>query len=218
MRRARPALAKWLVDSHPRTHKSHIHSLTRAHICTYAYSHPTHPLVQTPTEIPTHIPTLDSLALTALLVTQPTHLVLEPTQISCNVLTSLACFPQVPPALASHALNCTPPFCSAPRAVPTCTHMRTHTRVLTPPHHSRSHRTHSIPHTHLQCTEGGPDMIETQVDVTAVSRRCQEGNPKVKVAVSTDAGLYLCEYIYYRSMRHLGVPAIFVHVPPVSCF
>jgi len=61
-------------------------------------------------------------------------------------------------------------------------------------------------------------MIETQVDVTAVSRRCQEGNPKVKVAVSTDAGLYLCEYIYYRSMRHLGVPAIFVHVPAVSCF
>lgn len=27
---------------------------------------------------------------------------------------------------------------------------------------------------------------------------------------------YLCEYIYYRSMHVLGVPAIFVHVPPVD--
>jgi hypothetical protein len=27
---------------------------------------------------------------------------------------------------------------------------------------------------------------------------------------------YLCEYTYYRSMHVLGVPAIFVHVPPVD--
>eukprot|EP00038_Savillea_parva_P030630 m.79125 g.79125 ORF g.79125 m.79125 type:complete len:535 (-) comp9267_c2_seq2:47-1651(-) len=67
-----------------------------------------------------------------------------------------------------------------------------------------------------KCVEDGPDMLETRVDVTAVSRRCLESNPKVKVKVSTDAGQYLCEYIYYRSMHELGVPTIFVHVPPVG--
>jgi len=67
-----------------------------------------------------------------------------------------------------------------------------------------------------KCVEDGPDVIETRIDVTAVSRRCLESNPKAKVKVSTDAGLYLCEYIYYRSMSVLKVPTIFVHVPPVG--
>ena len=36
-----------------------------------------------------------------------------------------------------------------------------------------------------------------------------------RVSISTDAGLYLCEFTYYRSM-HAQVPAVFVHVPPTS--
>eukprot|EP00041_Stephanoeca_diplocostata_P013277 m.232576 g.232576 ORF g.232576 m.232576 type:complete len:336 (-) comp19280_c0_seq4:136-1143(-) len=70
-----------------------------------------------------------------------------------------------------------------------------------------------------KCAQDGPDMIETQIDLASVARACQEGNSgkdAVRIKLSTDAGLYLCEYIYYSSMHHLRIPSVFVHVPPVD--
>ena len=33
---------------------------------------------------------------------------------------------------------------------------------------------------------------------------------------SCDAGLYLCEFIYYRGLREMKGNSIFVHVPPMD--
>jgi pyrrolidone-carboxylate peptidase len=40
------------------------------------------------------------------------------------------------------------------------------------------------------------------------------------VAPSIDAGRYLCEYIFYKSLdksQESGIPVLFVHVPSAGC-
>lgn len=49
----------------------------------------------------------------------------------------------------------------------------------------------------FQCARDGPDMIETQIDLASVARRCQEGRSGkdvVRIKLSTDAGavVYFC--------------------------
>ncbi|XP_036267706.1 pyroglutamyl-peptidase 1-like protein [Pipistrellus kuhlii] len=64
------------------------------------------------------------------------------------------------------------------------------------------------------CVPGGPEVIESRVNMKAVSRRAAvEG---VEVLVSRDAGRYVCDYTYYLSL-HLGDGrAALIHVPPLS--
>jgi len=64
--------------------------------------------------------------------------------------------------------------------------------------------------------EDGPDELRTSIDIDRVIKRFSAGNSQVKVANSDDAGLYLCEYTYYRSLHGGGAPAIFIHIPPVD--
>ncbi|KAJ8716948.1 hypothetical protein PYW08_005347 [Mythimna loreyi] len=62
----------------------------------------------------------------------------------------------------------------------------------------------------------GPDTIKTDMDVVKL---CELFNATPKVAgltaaVSNDAGLFVCEYIYYATLAHRrGAKALFVHVP-----
>eukprot|EP00747_Dinoflagellata_sp_TGD_P147792 gnl/TRDRNA2_/TRDRNA2_176852_c0_seq4.p1 gnl/TRDRNA2_/TRDRNA2_176852_c0~~gnl/TRDRNA2_/TRDRNA2_176852_c0_seq4.p1 ORF type:complete len:327 (-),score=47.94 gnl/TRDRNA2_/TRDRNA2_176852_c0_seq4:622-1602(-) len=61
----------------------------------------------------------------------------------------------------------------------------------------------------------------TCLDLSRVCASIRKSKCGVNVEVSDDAGLYLCEYIYYKSLRLAEVNAdspavLFVHVPPIG--
>ncbi|XP_077726265.1 pyroglutamyl-peptidase 1-like protein [Canis aureus] len=65
-----------------------------------------------------------------------------------------------------------------------------------------------------ECLPGGPEVVASGVIARAASRRAApEG---VAVAVSGDAGRYVCEYTYYLSLHHGNGRAALIHVPPLS--
>jgi len=68
------------------------------------------------------------------------------------------------------------------------------------------------------CEEGEERLLETCLDT---SRICQDLNcllseDDIKFSPSSDAGRYLCEFIYYSSLCKSDGRTLFVHVPPVS--
>lgn len=64
------------------------------------------------------------------------------------------------------------------------------------------------------CVEDGPETITTRFNLEGV---CKSLSAKeMKFDISEDAGRYLCDFIYYKSL-HLGkCPVVFVHVPPLD--
>ena len=66
------------------------------------------------------------------------------------------------------------------------------------------------------CIQDGPSHIKTKVDVQHVVTHVMTAQTEVKVSFSTDAGRYLCDFIYYTSLHHGDAPAIFIHVPPLN--
>jgi len=95
---------------------------------------------------------------------------------------------------------------------------------------SRSHAIHleqsaincrnaSIPDVHGRCCINEPINIEssmntrlrTQLDVVTLQRDLSQlGHP---VAVSHDAGQYVCNSLYWQSLHHFDIPVLFVHIP-----
>jgi pyroglutamyl-peptidase len=66
----------------------------------------------------------------------------------------------------------------------------------------------------------GPADLACQVDLEALTRAMQAANAG-DVRVSDDAGGYLCERCYWEALstgKRLGVPGLFLHVPPVEAF
>ncbi|SPO05495.1 uncharacterized protein DNG_08182 [Cephalotrichum gorgonifer] len=65
-----------------------------------------------------------------------------------------------------------------------------------------------------------PEQIQSAVDVEGIAVKMASGG-KWEVSTSNDAGLYLCEFIYFNSMhtaRRLGeagrdIKGVFIHVP-----
>ncbi|XP_066096480.1 LOW QUALITY PROTEIN: pyroglutamyl-peptidase 1-like protein [Saccopteryx bilineata] len=60
----------------------------------------------------------------------------------------------------------------------------------------------------------GPEVIESRVDMKALSRRVVVDG--VEVTFSRDAGRYVCDYTYYLSLYHGHGCAALIHVPPLS--
>ncbi len=63
---------------------------------------------------------------------------------------------------------------------------------------------------------GGPQVIVTTVDVVGIAKAIRAAG--IAARVSTNAGDYVCNHLYYRVLRLLAqigptVPAIFLHVP-----
>lgn len=66
------------------------------------------------------------------------------------------------------------------------------------------------------CVQGGPDCIESIVDMDAVCNTVADPQLDVAVSVSKDAGRYLCDFIYYTSLHQSHGRSAFIHVPPLG--
>ena len=52
-----------------------------------------------------------------------------------------------------------------------------------------------------RCVSGGPHCIETTFDLKKVLEKVSARQTDVQFAVSTDAGRYLCDFVYYTSLH-----------------
>ncbi|XP_070764880.1 pyroglutamyl-peptidase 1-like isoform X1 [Enoplosus armatus] len=66
------------------------------------------------------------------------------------------------------------------------------------------------------CIVGGPDCIDSVIDMESVCKRVTASGLGVAVSVSKDAGRYLCDFIYYTSLYLSHGRSAFVHVPPLG--
>ncbi|XP_035643630.1 pyroglutamyl-peptidase 1-like [Oncorhynchus keta] len=66
------------------------------------------------------------------------------------------------------------------------------------------------------CLDGGPDCIDSVIDMDLVCKRVNSSRLGVAVSVSKDAGRYLCDYTYYTSLYLGKGRSAFVHVPPLE--
>ncbi|XP_056368746.1 pyroglutamyl-peptidase 1 isoform X2 [Oenanthe melanoleuca] len=66
------------------------------------------------------------------------------------------------------------------------------------------------------CVEGGPECIDSIIDMDAVSSRVSALGLDVTVTISKDAGRYLCDFTYYTSLYQSHGRSAFVHVPPLG--
>ena len=66
------------------------------------------------------------------------------------------------------------------------------------------------------CVSGGPEAICSKFDVDKLCQKVTQKQSAVKVRVSEDAGRYLCDFIYYKSLHLNKAPVLFVHVPELG--
>ncbi|MGH0129047.1 UNVERIFIED_CONTAM: hypothetical protein FKN15_062995 [Acipenser sinensis] len=66
------------------------------------------------------------------------------------------------------------------------------------------------------CVEGGPDCIDSVIDMDSVCKRVAASGLGVAVSVSKDAGRYLCDFTYYTSLYLSHGRSAFIHVPPLG--
>ncbi|XP_035230786.1 pyroglutamyl-peptidase 1-like isoform X2 [Stegodyphus dumicola] len=65
------------------------------------------------------------------------------------------------------------------------------------------------------CCCDGPDVLYTSIDVEKVLEDVYGSGACVKAQASKDAGLYLCEFIFYTSLK-INQNTAFVHIPPIG--
>ncbi|CAH3156019.1 unnamed protein product [Porites lobata] len=69
---------------------------------------------------------------------------------------------------------------------------------------------------HSCCVEGGPECLSTSLNLDKICSEVMTAKSPCLVGLSDDAGRFLCDYIYYKSL-HLGKgTCAFVHVPRVD--
>ena len=67
-----------------------------------------------------------------------------------------------------------------------------------------------------RCVEDGPQQLKTSVNLSTCISKVMSKQKDVFITDSSDAGRYLCDFIYYTSLFHGDAPVIFVHVPPLD--
>ena len=72
-----------------------------------------------------------------------------------------------------------------------------------------------IPSTRM-CVPGGPAQIPSKFNVEGLCEKICKRHSDVVCKMSTDAGRYLCDYIYYTSLYLDKAPTVFVHVPSLN--
>ncbi|NXY91140.1 PGPI peptidase, partial [Alcedo cyanopectus] len=68
----------------------------------------------------------------------------------------------------------------------------------------------------ILCVCGGPECIDSIIDMDTVCRRVSALGLDVTVTISKDAGRYLCDFTYYTSLYQSRGRSAFVHVPPLG--
>lgn len=64
-------------------------------------------------------------------------------------------------------------------------------------------------------TDNPENTLVTKIPLPAiVSEARKNSESDMSLGISSDAGLYLCEYIYYHSLRGAVCNSVFLHVPP----
>ena len=58
--------------------------------------------------------------------------------------------------------------------------------------------------------------LDVEVLMADVNQDCARENLKVEACVSEDAGNYLCDFVYFKSLHSLNGNSLFVHVPEVG--
>ncbi|XP_076245163.1 pyroglutamyl-peptidase 1 [Calliopsis andreniformis] len=60
-----------------------------------------------------------------------------------------------------------------------------------------------------------PEVLNTGIDVNRICENINKNSENIKcnACISCDAGRYLCEYIYYKSLKINPMKTLFVHVP-----
>ena len=66
------------------------------------------------------------------------------------------------------------------------------------------------------CVQGGPDAIKTCFNVEGICEQVSKRQTDVTFETSSDAGRYLCDFIYYTSLHLNQTPVLFVHVPELG--
>ena len=66
------------------------------------------------------------------------------------------------------------------------------------------------------CVSGGPDAIDTCFPVDVICSKVSRKLADVTLEVSSDAGRYLCDFIYYTSLNMKRAPVLFIHVPELN--
>jgi len=72
------------------------------------------------------------------------------------------------------------------------------------------------------CVQDGPPSLQTPLDLNKVCAQAQAIGCPAELEISSDAGLYLCEYVFYKSLHSAlcsdgnGPVVLFVHVPPIG--
>ncbi|XP_009949404.1 PREDICTED: pyroglutamyl-peptidase 1, partial [Leptosomus discolor] len=64
------------------------------------------------------------------------------------------------------------------------------------------------------CVEGGPECIDSIIDMDTVCKRVSALG--LDVTVTIYAGRYLCDFTYYTSLYQSRGRSAFVHVPPLG--
>eukprot|EP00794_Sanderia_malayensis_P009670 gene9670-10656_t len=62
-------------------------------------------------------------------------------------------------------------------------------------------------------SEEEQERLTTTIDTRELRNYCENHDCFCTIESSQDAGRYLCEFIYYKSLRCEVAPALFVHVP-----
>ena len=68
----------------------------------------------------------------------------------------------------------------------------------------------------FRCVHDGPDCIKTRFNVESVCEQVLKRQTDVTFETSDDAGRYLCDFIYYKSLHLDRTPVLFVHVPELD--
>lgn len=66
------------------------------------------------------------------------------------------------------------------------------------------------------CVDGGPECLQSSIDMDVVCKRASAADLDVQFTVSTDAGRYLCDFTYYTSLHESHGKSAFIHVPPLG--
>ena len=66
-----------------------------------------------------------------------------------------------------------------------------------------------------RCVASGPECIETTFNLSMILQKVSQQSD-IQFSLSNDAGRYLCDFIYYKSLHMNRAPVLFVHVPELD--